>query len=121
MRFLPTAVTCLAVCGGFVPAAAAQDQFDTSPPYIALVDGEAIFERETVFDPAVQDQPLVPGDRLRTTRGRVEIVFPDGSALDVDEYSSFELQSATLIVLTSGRVLLTVAGANNPSAAAPGP
>src|SRR5262245_11350384 len=119
MRFFPTAVTCLALCGLFVPLAEAQDAFDAAPPYVAFVDGEAILERENVFEPAVQDSPLVPGDRVRTTRGRAEILFSDGSAIDIDEYSSFELQSPTLLLLTSGRVLLTVAGASNPSVAPP--
>ncbi len=62
-------------------------------------------------------RPCSAGDRLRTEIGRVEILLPDGSALDVDEYTTVDLQSSTLIRVTSGRVLLTVVGASNPAAA----
>ena len=30
---------------------------------------------------------MLPGDRLRTSAGRAEILFPDGSALAIDEYT----------------------------------
>ena len=118
MRFYRTAVMSIALCGAIAPAARAQDAFDTPPPHIAFVDGDAALDREDISEPAVRDTPLVPGDRVRTTRGRVEVLFPDGSALDVDEYSSFELQAPALLRVTSGRVRLTVSGANDPSTAA---
>jgi hypothetical protein len=47
----------------------------------------------------------------------VQVLFPDGSALDVDDSTSVDLQSPTLLRVTAGRVKLTVAGANNPSGA----
>jgi hypothetical protein len=88
-----------------------------APAHVALVDGLASLEREAQAEPASAGTPLVPGDRLRTDSGRVEVLFPDGSALDVDDYSSVDLQSPTLLRVTTGRVKLTVAGANNPSGA----
>ena len=59
----------------------------------------------------------MPGDHLRTTTGRVDVLFPDGTALDVDEHSAVDLQSPTLIRLTAGRVILTVWGASDPASA----
>lgn len=97
--------------------ARAQDQFDnTPPPHIAVVDGAATLDREGQTQPATPGMPFVPGDRLHTERGRVEILFPDGSVLDVDEVSSVDLQDAGLLRMISGRVLMSVARARGASA-----
>jgi hypothetical protein len=124
MRF--RVVTFLAVAGLFVsPVIHAQDfpppdlQSDIAPPaHIAYVDGRATLDRENETDDAIPGVPLVSGDRLRTERGRVELLFPDGTALDIDEFSSVEMQSPTLLRVTEGRVLLIVTGANDPRYAA---
>jgi uncharacterized protein DUF6600/FecR-like protein len=117
MRFFRTAISGLAMLWTFAPATYAQDAFDAPPPHLSVIDGTVTFDREAVTEPAAPGAPLVPGDRVHTARGRVELLFPDGSALDVDEFSSFELQGPTLIRVTSGRVLLVVAGANDPRSA----
>ena len=91
----------------------------TVPAHIAVVDGGATVERDGLVQPAASNAPFVPGDRLRTSRGRVELLFPDGSALDVDEESTVDLQGPALIRLSSGRLILTVTGANDPAAATP--
>src|SRR4051812_17292038 len=68
----------LAVCS------AVRAQEPVAPPaYIARVDGEATLEREGEVEPAVRGMPFVAGDRLRTSAGRVEIDFPDGTAIEV--------------------------------------
>ena len=106
------------VCALGVPAIA-QDNSDQPPPaHIGFVDGGATLIREDVTEPATAGAPLVDGDQVRTTSGRVEVLFPDGSALDVDEHTSFELQAPGLLRLTAGRVLLIVAGASDPASAA---
>ena len=79
-----------------------------APAHLAVIDGDVALEREAGDGMADVGMPFVPGDRLRTSRGRVEVLFPEGSALDVDEYSTLDLQDATLIRLTQGRVRLTV-------------
>jgi hypothetical protein len=104
------------------PHVRAQDPRDDAsvqlpPPNVALVEGAVTLDREDRSEPAMPNVPMVPGDRLRTERGRAEVLFPDGTALDVDEFTSVELQGPTLLRVTNGRVLLTVAGASNPSAA----
>ena len=100
------------------PAAASAQgaaQAPAAPAHFAFVDGDATLEREGQAETAASGMPLVPGDRLRTTRGRVEVLFSDGSALDVDEFADIELQSPTLLRLTSGRVMLIVAGVSDPA------
>src|SRR6266481_3019798 len=73
------------------PYPPAQQEASEPPPYIALVDGAATVERDGQSQPAVANVPFVPGDRLRTTTGRVELLFPDGTALDVDRSSAVDL------------------------------
>ena len=41
--------------------------------------------------------PFVPGDRLRTGAGRVEIFFADGSGIEVGEDSEVESISPTRV------------------------
>jgi hypothetical protein len=89
-----------------------------TPAHIAIVDGVAAIDREGESQEAVASMPLVAGDRLRTERGRLEVLFPDGTTLDLDEFASVELQAPTLLRVTAGRVLLTITGSTNPGAAA---
>ena len=117
MRFPRTTLTLLAAWCAFSPTAFAQDSDAAPPPHLAIVDGTATLDREDVTEPAAGGAPLVPGDRLRTERGRAELLFPDGSAIDLDEYSTIELEGPTLLRMTSGRVLLFAAGSNNPASA----
>jgi hypothetical protein len=98
-------------------ATGTQEANGPAPAYIALVDGAATVERDGQSREATPNVPFVPGDHLRTTTGRVEVLFPDGTALDVDQYSGLDLQSPTLMRLVSGRVILVVAGASDPGAA----
>lgn len=119
MRFLQTA--CIATVASLLlaPAVSAQDQtYDAPPAHIAFVDGAATLDRESESEPATAGLPLVEGDRLSTTSGRAEILFPDGTALDLDEQTTVELQSPTLLRLVSGRILLVVSGAAAPTTAA---
>jgi hypothetical protein len=97
------------------PAAYAQ-----GPPHISVVDGYALLERGGSREPAIAGLPLAAGDRVSTTSARVEVMFPDGSVLDLDEYSSADFEttdSPISISLTSGRLLLRVAGPAGPTAA----
>src|SRR5215475_3622179 len=95
----------------------AEAQAAPPPAYIAVVDGAATIERDGQSQPAPLNAPFVPGDHLRTASGRVGILFPDGSALDVDEHSGVDLQSPELIRLVAGRAILVIAGAGDPAAA----
>jgi hypothetical protein len=93
------------------------DQSSSAPAHLAFVDGAATLEREGRVETAVDGMPFVPGDRLQTTRGRLEVLFPEGTSLAVDEFTSIELQDRALLRMMTGRVLLTVAGVNDPAKA----
>jgi hypothetical protein len=83
-----------------------------SPPaYVAVVDGVAFIERDSRVETSPLNMPLVSGDRLRTTEGRMEIRFADGSALDLDARTIVDLQSDTLLRLMDGRIRVTVRSA----------
>ena len=95
---------------------AAQDAARSTsvPAHLAYVEGAATLERDGQAETAVSGMPFVPGDRLQTTRGRVEVLLPDGTSLAVDEFTTVELQDRTLLRMPAGRVMLTVAGVNDP-------
>ncbi len=88
-----------------------------APAHISVIDGTARIEREGRVEDAVVNVPVLEGDRIRTESGRVEIVMPDGSALHMDQSSSIDLLARDLFRLNEGRVLLIVAGADDPSSA----
>jgi hypothetical protein len=90
------------------------DQTTRSPAHLSYVDGAANLEREGQTETAVSGMPFVPGDRLLTTRGRIEVLFSDGTALAIDEYTTIELQDGALLRMMAGRVQLTVVGVNDP-------
>src|SRR2546422_10017958 len=96
-RFLYV-VVCLAVLATGI----ARAQEAPPPAYIALVEGAATLEREGEVPPAVVNMPLIPGDRVRRTAGRVEIRFPDGTGIEVAEYSAVELVTETRVRLLAG-------------------
>src|SRR5438034_10639794 len=83
-------------------SAAAQE---TPPPYLAVIEGAANIDRQGDVQQAVPNMPVLPGDRVTTIGGRVEILFPDGSALDLDHDSSVELLTPIRINLSTGRAI----------------
>ena len=88
-------------CVGLSRAAVAQEQ--PPPAYLAVVEGVATIEHGGgESEPAVRDMPFVEGDRLRTGNGRVEIQFPDGTAIEVGEDSLVEALSPTRVRLLAG-------------------
>jgi FecR protein len=117
----PSLMTCallLTLASGARAQETQEPQETVMPPaHLAVVDGAATIDRDGHSRQAAANVPFVPGDHLRTTTGRVDVLFPDGTALDVDEHSAVDLQSPTLIRLTAGRVILTVWGATDPPSA----
>ncbi|MGD9893338.1 MAG: DUF6600 domain-containing protein [Vicinamibacterales bacterium] len=90
------------------PLGADPAEFDDPPAHLAIADGAVTLERESVAEAAASGDALIIGDRLRTDGGRAEIYLPDGSVLDVDEFTTVELQGPGLLRLTAGRILLTL-------------
>src|SRR5262245_32080935 len=81
---------------------AARAQEMAPPAYIARVDGIATIERDGDVTPAAMNMPLLPGDRVRTENGRVEIRFPDGTGIELIEDSIVELVTPTRVRLLGG-------------------
>jgi hypothetical protein len=85
------------------------DWSDRIPAHIAVVEGVAQIERDGRLEPAEETTPLLAGDRLRTARGYVEVLFADGSTLDLDNFTNVDLLSDSLVRLENGRIHLTIA------------
>ncbi|MGE3508905.1 MAG: DUF6600 domain-containing protein [Vicinamibacterales bacterium] len=100
----------LAITAVTASAAHAQDGDPGAPAHVAVVDGDATIEREGDAFSASPGEPLVSGDRVRTHVGRLDIWFGDGSMVALDEHTTVDLPSSTLLRLSAGRVFLTVAG-----------
>lgn len=118
MRFTLPAVLALVLFALPVSGRAQTAPFDAPPVYLAVIDGPATLERDGDAQSAVTGMPIVPGDRIRTARGRVELLFPDGTALDIDEFTVVELNAIDRLRLFEGRVIFGVVGAMNPASAA---
>jgi len=95
------------------PLAVAQEAApppSAAPAHLSFIDGAATLEREGQAQPATADMPLLQGDRVRTDDGRVEMLFPDGSLLHLDQHTTVDLLSDALIRLLDGRLILVVRG-----------
>lgn len=81
---------------------------DDVPAHIAVVDGDATLERDSASNAAEMNTALLTGDRLRTSRGRVEVMFADGSAIDLDNGTTLDFLSDSLLRLQAGRIRLSI-------------
>lgn len=89
--------------------------FDTAPAFLASVDGDASIERDGVRVAADESAPLVPGDRLQTRFGRVEITLADSSSVYIDNDTDLDWLADDLVRLRSGRLLIVRARTEAPS------
>src|SRR5437773_8584716 len=99
------AVVAIALFAVAVPARA---QTDIPPAFVAVLDGDVMLVREGQTTNAIVNMPVVAGDRLATGAGRVEVLFPDGAALDLDEGATADFGPGTTVRLSSGRAILVV-------------
>jgi hypothetical protein len=81
---------------------------DDVPAHIAIVDGTATLERDSASSAAEMNVALLTGDRLRTSQGRVEVMFADGSTIDLDNGTTLDFLSDSLLRLQAGRVRLSI-------------
>jgi hypothetical protein len=79
-----------------------------APAYVAGVDGVARLDREGQSEAAEQGVPIVPGDRLRTEAGRVELAFPNGTQVYLDRYTEVELGDPLALRVVRGRLYVRV-------------
>jgi len=109
VTFALAVLACPAIARAQLPPAFSSPSRATQPPaYVAVTEGVAFIERDGRVESTPLNMPLVAGDRLRTTEGRMEVRFADGSALDLDARTAIDMQSDTLLRLMGGRVRLTV-------------
>jgi hypothetical protein len=86
-----------------------QSASSTAPPaYVAITEGVAMIEHAGVIETSPLNMPIVSGDRLRTTEGRMEVRFADSSALDLDARTVVDTQSDSLLRLIDGRIRITL-------------
>src|SRR5260221_9317921 len=104
------AVVMVALCSLAVPARA---QTDIPPAYVAVLDGDVTLVREGQTTNAILNMPIVAGDRLATGAGRTEVLFPDGSALDLDEGTTADFSGDARVRLSTGRAILVVPAGRN--------
>ena len=106
--FRPVLIATACVLALALPAFSQQP---TGPSaHVAFVEGAASLEREGNVEALSTGVPLVDGDRLRTSDGRVEIRFENGSTLYVDQSSTLDILSADSLRLLAGTITFEVIG-----------
>jgi len=111
LRRLVLAVSLGALAGPAVAQSSSQPAQPSPPAYVSVIDGIGLIERDGRVESSPLNMPLVSGDRVRTTEGRMEIRFADGSTLALDVRTIVELQSDTLLRLMDGRIRMNVRSA----------
>jgi hypothetical protein len=79
--------------------------------HVAYVEGRAVLEHDTTSEDVEPNLPLDTGDRLRTERGRVEVLLGDGSILQLDEDTTIDVLSDSLIRELAGRLAIIAGSA----------
>jgi hypothetical protein len=92
--------------------AQAQEPALSAPAHAAVVEGSAVLAREGQVETLESGVPIVPGDRIRTDDGRVQILLGRESALSLESGTQIDLLDDALIRLTRGRVLAVLASAD---------
>lgn len=87
-----------------------------APAHVSHVEGTASIEREGRAETSPLNMPLLSGDRLKTSDGRVEVLFADGAALHLDNRTTVDFQSDDLARLIEGRLRLNIPGPARPVA-----
>jgi hypothetical protein len=107
----------LSASAGFAQSDLAQQPLGPPPAHLSIIEGQAYVDREGRSDPAIANLPLLDGDRLRTTDGRLEVILPDGSLLHVDRDTTVDVMATDLLRLLGGRVYIVARGARDPQRA----
>lgn len=82
-----------------------QDRWSVDlPAFVSVVDGYAELDRGGQSSRDIENVPLEAGDRLRTTRGRVEVLFDDGSVVSLDEHTAVTFVAEGDMDLHQGRI-----------------
>lgn len=110
LLLLPSLAAALIVLLAGPAPARAQETGASAPAHVAIVEGSATLERDGTPERALLNMPLLSGDRVRTSDGRVEVLFGDGSTLDLDAGTTIDFQSDDLLRLIDGRIRIIIPG-----------
>lgn len=111
--------TVLAIVVGLALPLRAQDTDPPAtpdlPPPVSLtyVDGEVQYLNAGAAERADAPSMLIDGDGIRTSRGRAELVFGDGSVLHIDENAAVDLLGERRLRVLAGRVVLRASAATD--------
>ncbi len=86
------------------PASVDEGDWGDIPAYVSAVSGDARLERDGEGTSDFEQVPLQIGDQIRTTRGRVEVLYNDGSVLSLDEYAAVTVDADNTWRLHTGRM-----------------
>ena len=87
-----------------VPASYDQGDWGDIPAYVSAISGEARLDRDGEVTGDFEQVPLQIGDQIRTTRGRLEVLYDDGSVVALDEYSAVSVDAENTWRLHTGRM-----------------
>jgi hypothetical protein len=85
-----------------------QGPVEPPPGHVATVDGSVALERGSSSEDAVNGMPLLVGDRLRADSGKVEVMWAEGSLLNLGRYTDIDVLSKSMIRVTRGRISITI-------------
>lgn len=90
--------------GAAIPASLDEGDWGDIPAYVSNISGDARLDRDGEVTGDFEQVPLQIGDQIRTTRGRVEILYDDGSVVALDEYSAASVDAENTFRLHTGRL-----------------
>jgi hypothetical protein len=105
---------CLGMFGRLPTVSAQGIAAQTAPAHIDLVDGTAFLDRYGDRLPADPGMPVLAGDRITTARGRLSLLLPDGTRVDVDEFADLIVQAPALLRLDAGRLRIALSDMTAP-------
>jgi hypothetical protein len=103
MRISPIVFIASSLLAFGVPRALPQEQ-TAAPAHVSIIEGTATIDRGGEVEAVALNMPVVEGDRIRTSAGRMEIVFPDGSAVELEPDSEIEYLGGARIRIYAGTV-----------------
>lgn len=94
--------SCVVVLLIAMPVVAQPQAPAAAPAHVSFVEGDATLYHDGELEPAVVNMAVLDGDRIRTTTGRVEVIFGNGSAIAIDPDSDVEFVTGTRVRVLAG-------------------
>jgi hypothetical protein len=103
---LRLSIVAAGIAFGVALAAPASAQDAVPFAHVSYTEGRVLVEHEATTEEVDGNTPLVAGDRLRTEDGRAEVLFGDGSLVQLDQQTTMDVLSDALVRVMSGRVIV---------------